>query len=89
MAVKLVVTKYVAEQNHGLDCTLCDEKMADAQFTTLIFWDQVTGQSFNLCADHLDMCVSEALRKHREAMKDNNPTWYLDEDDDPWKEADS
>lgn len=85
--MRLVVAKYEADSEGSLDCILCDELEVDQQFISLIFYDPDRGSNFVLCPEHLDEVVTAALKRHKKGLTEGNPFWYLDEDEDPWKES--
>lgn len=86
--MRLVVAKYEADEQHSLDCILCDEDEVEQQFTSLIFYDQERTTSLVLCPEHLDDLVTAALRRHKRGISEGNPFWYLDVDKDPWEDTD-
>lgn len=86
--MRLVVAKYEADENHSLDCILCDEKDVEQQYTSLIFYDEVEGTSLVVCPEHLNEMVIAALKRHYKGVSEDNPFWYLDEDKAPWEDLD-
>ncbi len=86
--MRLVVAKYEKDENHSLDCILCDEKDAEQAYTSLVFYDELEGTSFCVCPEHLNDMVIAALKRHHKGLSENNSFWYLDEDKDPWEDSD-
>ena len=88
MAVQLYVAKWVADEQHSLDCMLCDETEAASAWTVVMFHDSENGTAISLCPEHMDQVVTAALARHKEAVSKKEHHWYLNEDADPWeKEA--
>lgn len=84
--MRLVVAKYEPDEHHSLDCILCDEEDQGTNLTVTLFHDEVNGTSLVLCPEHLNDMVVEALKRHRDGLKENDPFWYLTPDKDPWEE---
>lgn len=82
--MRLAVAKY--DPHDEVDCPFCgdDPRAQMANWTVVVFEDD--GVVLALCAEHLDALVTVALAKHKKAMEQKDPYWYLSPDEDPWAE---
>jgi hypothetical protein len=84
--MRLVVSNYVLDEQRSLDCHFCDDEDQADNLVTITFFDETTEVIMNVCPEHLDQMVVTALERHKAAMANNDPFWYLTEDVDPWEE---
>lgn len=84
--MRIVVSDYVQDEQRSLDCHFCEEEDQPDVLTTLSFYDNDSGNVLNVCPEHLDQMVVVALERHKAAMENKDPFWYLSADPDPWAE---
>lgn len=64
------------------DCWMCERGQESNFRTTMSFQDEYNGNVVNLCVEHMDAIVSEALDRHGRELRENNEDWYTLSDAD-------
>ena len=85
--MRLVVVEYENDKHGSMDCAFCEEDKQNENNTRAVFYEESQGGVMNVCPEHLDSMVSAALERHGKAMKEGDPFWYLEADDDPWEDC--